>query len=303
MDALIRMPDKGLARVSAANAGGLAQLEEIMADIAEPLVIADRCRKLMLDGDFPYVGRAPHVDQVRLLATAKRAHGEFLSSFAAVKHAHQVLKDIVVGAPRFPLTHVTASKMLTVLFGAFSRKRADDANSAIKLAACADMFTPVSNIVGVATGLWKPVSTHPVVLALAIKRLFARKVFEPSECELREAMQEAWGRLLTLADRSEEWIKAVARADEIIFELDRPAWQMDYANVGSSVPLMMQDELGEDDAPTQTPRWRALNELWEARYAIEEAAELARLVEAESKHRRIAACKPPVAKRTKRGEG
>jgi hypothetical protein len=58
------------------------------------------------------------------------------------------------------------------------------------------------------------------------------------------------------------------------------------------------EEPGDDEAPS--PRWRALNDLWESKAAAEEAAEL---VEASEGQPRIAACGTPPAKRTRKPKG
>ena len=62
---------------------------------------------------------------------------------------------------------------------------------------------------------------------------------------------------------------------------------------------LLDEEPGEDDEPS--PRWRALNELWEAELEAEEAAEL---VEASEGQPRIAACEASAPKkRTRKPKG
>jgi hypothetical protein len=107
---------------------------------------------------------------------------------------------------------------------------------------------------------------------------------------------------------TKEFIEAVDKVDAIVFAFDRPAWNASYARVSSQVPLAMQgrledQEFGEDEhgnpiAPS--PRWLALNDLWEAKLEAEEAAEL---VEASESHQaRIAACGMTPAKRTRKAK-
>jgi hypothetical protein len=154
--------------------------------------------------------------------------------------------------------------------------------------------------------LWKPVSKHPVVLALAIKRLIAKSKCVPSPSELRETMELVLERLGSLGGAAQRYIEAVQEADKIVFALDRAAWTAMYASAGinSQVPLAMQgrledEEPGEDEHgnPIASPRWRALNDVWEAKLEAEEAAEL---VEASESQPRIAACDVPPAKRTRK---
>jgi hypothetical protein len=164
------------------------------------------------------------------------------------------------------------------------------------LASCADLFNPVSDAVGIATGLWKPAPKHPLALAIAIKQLIATSVFSPSPSELREAMKLAQGKVDVLASYAGQWLQLLERADAIVFEFDRPTWDAAYANVDSKVPLALHGQLIEtDDGPEfpLSPRWRALNELWEAKHAAEEMVTNARL----------AACKTKRVKRTKQPGG
>jgi hypothetical protein len=58
------------------------------------------------------------------------------------------------------------------------------------------LFDPTINSIADSTGLWKPVPRHPAVVALAIRKLMAEKVFEPTQSELADACREAGGRML-----------------------------------------------------------------------------------------------------------
>jgi hypothetical protein len=149
--------------------------------------------------------------------------------------------------------------------------------------------------------LWKPISKHPLVLALAIKRLIATSVFSPSPSELRDAMKLAKEKLSALGGYAGQFLALVNKADEIIFTFDRPTWDAAYADVRSEIPLQMQGLLFEEEPCTDddgnaippSPRWQALNELWETKHEAEEAAGL---IEGP----RIAACNAAPAKRTRK---
>ena len=126
------------------------------------------------------------------------------------------------------------------------------------------------------------VPTHPLVLALAIKQLMAEKTFEPAESELRAALEKVEQRLTLHRSYLSGWLGRLERADEIVFTFDRPAWDRAYANVHSDVPRQMRARLFEDGPgePNEdgneippSPRWQALNDLWETKLAAEEAAE------------------------------
>jgi hypothetical protein len=284
MDTLMKMPGKGLAR-TAVKAAGSTLINDTLAHHAEPLRIADECRRQLQQGVDTYLGGERGELEAKFLDRAKVIHSRLLRDVAMVDAAHSQLLSVLIPPFRFPLTHVQATAMLGVLFGTLSKKRADDENSAMLLASCADLFNPVSDAVGIATGLWKPAPKHPLALAIAIKQLIATSVFSPSPSELREAMKLAQGKVDVLASYAGQWLQLLERADAIVFEFDRPTWDAAYANVDSKVPLALHGQL--------SPRWRALNELWEAKHAAEEMVTNARL----------AACKTKRVKRTKQPGG
>jgi hypothetical protein len=165
--------------------------------------------------------------------------------------------------------------MLSVLFGALSKRKADDAdgNPSMMLAACTDMFSPMNDVIGETTGLWKPVCKHPIILALAVKKLIATSLFMPSPNELREAIAEVKRTISVRASWLGEFLSWVGTADRLLFEFDRPAWEAAYAKVGSSVAQAMRnlvnDGPGEDAPPS--PRWQALNAICKAKCKAEQA--------------------------------
>jgi hypothetical protein len=189
--------------------------------------------------------------------------------------------------------------MLHYLFGAMGKRRNDEA--AAKLLACADIFSPASNALASALGMWKPVPGHPVILAITIKQLMAEKTFEPSEAELREALGKVKQRLLAHQHYVDQWLNKVDRADEIVFAFDRVAWDAAYARIDSKVPLLMRehaefggegpcedlDENGNPEYPA-SPRWQALDDLVKAKTAIPKS------------NPRQAACEAKPAKRTRK---
>jgi hypothetical protein len=169
-----------------------------------------------------------------------------------------------------------AIKMLSVLFGALSKRKADasDENAAMLLAATADMFDPVSRSIGATTGLWKSIPAHPVVLALAIKQMLAKQVFQPAPAEVLEAMERARERIGYLMGWTLQALQLACRADAIVFEFDRPAWDATYTGIGSEVAQAILDQLDgeapgeDDDGPVPgSPRWLALDALRQAKAA------------------------------------
>lgn len=291
---IIEAPGKGLARRSPKKgAKGLALINATVADIAQPLTIADQCRSPgidtyladdVADGDFT----VSCIDRASLLKQAKRVRTHLLRDLADVKAAHNSLFRVTFASEK--VSYEIAVGMLSALYGALSKKKSDDENSGALMEASADLFNPVTDVVGRASGLWKPVSKHPAILALAIKRLLATQVFTPSPSELIEAMKHVEDRLGCLEHYANQWLESLYRADDIVFTFDRPAWEAAYANVSSKIVRMMQERLcgeepGEDDdgnpiAPSQ--RWQALDDLIKAKEAPQ----------------RVAACKKSPAKRT-----
>jgi hypothetical protein len=308
MDALVEMPGTGLARPS--PKGALAALiNTTLTDVADMMVVADRCRGLWTnapdhnsylgDDARTYLGFVP---EARFLDRAKSVLG-YLWHLPAVDVAYGKLLDILDPSSDDEVTHAMATKMLSVLFGALAKKKADtaDENPAMLMAACADIFHPMNDVIGETTGLWKPVCKHPIVLALAIKKLIATQKWSPTPSELREAMKEVQGHIQTRADWLCTFVDWMGKAEKIVFEFDRPAWEAACARHDSGVVLSLRDlrndgpsedtdENGNPEFPP-SPRWQALDDLAKAKLAAEEAAESTP---------RIAACKTTVGKRTRK---
>jgi hypothetical protein len=304
MDSLVRRPGKDLARSPSSRVAGLALINEELAHLAPAMATADLCRWRLDTGDHTYLGCERSLE-AKFLDRAKALHSRWLPDYAEAEAAHRQLEAIVSWYPREPITHTTATKMLAVLLGTLSKRKADDDNAAMLLASCADLFNPTNDTIGSSSRLWKPVSKHPVVLALAVKRLIATSKFMPAPSELRDTMNLVVEKLSSLGGRTQMFIETVEKADAIVFTFDRPAWNASYARASTQVPRAMQGRLedqepGEDEhgnpiAPS--PRWLALNALWEAKLVAEEAAEH---VEASESQARIAACNAAPAKRTRK---
>jgi hypothetical protein len=272
---------------------GLAMINKLLtAELVEATVRADRFRnQVQTEGHVYPLDHSP-------------MHRSWLPHIVEAVEARDVIQDLTF--PRFELSQADASAMLHYLFGAMGKRRNDEA--AAKLMACIDIFSPASNALGSALGLWESAPTHPVILAIAIKQLMAAKTFEPAETELREALATVNQRMKMLSFWVGEWLKRLDDADERVFRENEPAWRETYANVTSKVPLWMAEQCelagegpcedtDENGNPefSPSPRWQALNALWETKHEAEQAAERA----AESKAR-IAACEMKPAKRTRK---
>jgi hypothetical protein len=159
-------------------------------------------------------------------------------------------------------------QMVSYLFAAIGKSKKDEENLMLLFAAT-EMFSPMDATIGSVTGLWKPISRHPLILALAVKKLINTAKFT-SCAELREAMEEVHQKL-----RHQEWAmesikEQIEEADEIMFERDREAWAAAYRNADPAVAIEMREHLlfdegpGEEDDGTAiepSSRWAALNEI------------------------------------------
>jgi hypothetical protein len=233
----------------------------------------------------------------------KRVHREWLAELCAADSAYSSLYGIA--HPRASLTATEAGAMLSYLFTVMGKRKTEEA--AVKLHACVDLFNPASNDIAQALGLWKPVPTHPLVLALAIKKLLAEKIFEPSESELREALTAVEQKLRAQRRWVGIWLDQFDDADAMVFAQDRAAWDAAYAGFGSDVAGAMATRLeyrkdkGRQDIngnPTAL-RYEAINEIWERKFEAEEAA-AALEQQAASNVVEIAACARPSPKRTRK---
>src|SRR5262249_39027868 len=131
-----------------ANAG-LALINRVFdADIVRAMVNAGRFSRQVQDAEKVHLEQ----DQVRHL------HRSWLPNVARADEAYELLSGIV-RAGGLMLTPADASAMLQYLFGAMGKRRNDE--TAAKLMACVDIFSPASNALGPALGLWESAPTHP----------------------------------------------------------------------------------------------------------------------------------------------
>ena len=229
---------------------------------AEPMQIAKGC---LLDqiGNVRPNDRRLRADQ--LLANARHNHRWMLPHAAKVRATVAALRPII-SPHAIPISREIAIRMLVVLRPLI---RKDDAKAVLE--SCAAMFAPGVDIIGTATGLWKPISRHPVIVALALLKLKNEKVFA-SQAELRAAMQESEASIKSLVSSADEWMKLLADSDRIVFAHDRAGWNAAYANARSETISAMlvyvemdEDASEDDDDEAISPRWNALNELRQAK--------------------------------------
>ncbi|WP_354130425.1 MULTISPECIES: hypothetical protein [unclassified Bradyrhizobium] len=225
--------------------------------VHSPLAVAGQCRN-ELRGGLERVSEGLHRYD---LPAAKANHAKMLQRAALVRQAHVALLAVayphIVRTPT--ITPEIALAMVSVLFRGVGRAKGVEANALI--ASCVAMFNPHCDIVGGATELWTPVSSHPVVLALAVQKLQFNTVFT-STAELRSAMQEARSSVVWLVQAAERWLDLLRNSDRVLFEHDRAAWDLAYANMGADAVGAMQEAAdaayeGVDDPP----RWHALEAL------------------------------------------
>jgi hypothetical protein len=236
MGELTKTPTRALTVPRSKGGSGLALINRTLSKFAEPLQMLSWCQAEM-DHAHVYLGDDEPGD-ARYLAPARHVLNQQLRHYASACAAATALRDIVADRPSLQISQASAVKMLGALIGALSKQKNPSAeDTATLLLSCADMFDPVSNAVAATTGFWKSVGTHPLLRALATKRLLAKQKWTLAPSELREEMEWVRDSLdKRLRFWVEPWIAMVERADRIVFEHDRAAWQHAYHAVPSSVP-------------------------------------------------------------------
>jgi hypothetical protein len=294
---------------------GVALIRQHLSDdVVEHFHRAAVCGDQISRGDIDWLGRIGMGAAHDYIERAKASYYAKLPDAGRVYSAADFLGDLRGHPWDDPVDRDEASAMLHFLFSLAPGKRDDDERM-LKLVACTEMFSPSNNLLGEATGLWKPVPQQPILLALAIKHLQATQTFEPSEPELRAAIATASRNAKRLEHNANEWLKRLRESDALMFKNDRPAWEAVYATVRSDVVLAMY----EDDEPPRghadAPHWNALNAIWEAKYEAEEQAaalereaedKAAALIEHDEQTNNtgaLAACKQSSAKRTHKPKG
>ena len=225
--------------------------------------------------------------EAKFLDRAKELRRTRLPFAAEVRRAVETMWAIVCEEGE-PINHNGAIAMLTILFSSFQKRKLDN-SATIKLHMCADMFDPINDDIGMATGLWRPINKHPVILALAVKRLIATETFEPMPNELRNAIRLVAEKLHDRLRHAQAWLDDLAQAERIIFEFDRKAWANSHRSTfeieqARAISLRFED----GDERREKARMAALDK-------IEKRLLLGRLQAAPA---RIAACEAKQAKLT-----
>jgi hypothetical protein len=297
MGAIIRRPSGTLAKIGKNN--GLATINETLAAFLEPLTAAARYRR-----EWEYGGRS--IGTVcfpdgqpgpRSIDEARKIHGRWLREYPQLEAAESALFGVMMPIGPQQIDPSGAARMVTTLFAAIGMRK-NDAENAMLLASAVEMFSPIDGLIGGATGLWEPVASHPLVLALAVKQLIASAKFT-SCAELREAMAQVRHTIGVKHWNLEYLTGVIERSDGILFEHDRPTWEAHYEKVSSAVAramLPVSERPDYDDDGTLlpgSPRWAAINNLVETKEAAEQLALPAR----------EAACRARPAKRTRKPRG
>lgn len=201
-----------------------------------------------------------------------RVHPHFLAAMPKMAAARNMLWQ--VEGEREKIDRATALAMLHVLFASIGKRKGDE-DSAILLAAAADMFNPVNHHLCDVTGV-KPLNRHPLILALAVKRIVSTAKWT-SCAELAEAMEYVTHFIRISTWALEFMVDAIEDADEIVFERDRAAWEETHAKVPVAVNRWLLEDFWNHDGPfvdddverPGSPRWEALKALTEAKGAAD----------------------------------
>jgi hypothetical protein len=314
MNAIIRKPGSGLARPVSSKGNDIALVNETIMEFTAPLkvsknFIAEWCTVsghsigtvCLPKGRIETPSKFPG-----LLDEATRIHRYWLRHYAEIEAVSAILLEVLVPLNR-EVDHATAVRMVGALFAALGKKKSSDENETLLLA-CADMFSPLSETIATVTGLWKPVDRHPLILALAVKQLITCSVFT-SAAELCGSMAKVRKTIEWHVGSMQYLSNIVERADQIVFDGDRAAWNAAHAAAGNSAEVVAEmqkwwclDEEGyEDDdgnAVPPSPRWQAFADLIKAKSSEHCSLEKAKAAVVKLPPRR-AACTTKPAKRTR----
>jgi hypothetical protein len=156
------------------------------------------------------------------LFKAKRRREVMLPRAVQVRQAYDVLSTICEGGQNIDAS--IALKMLSVLQRVLIKKKDDP----VTLMAFAGLFDQEIDDLGVSLSLWKGVPRHPVVVALAIQRLFHNQVFAPAPAELCSACRTVANRLKDKCRQALWWLNDLSRADIDLFKEAPDEWASLY---------------------------------------------------------------------------
>jgi hypothetical protein len=190
----------------------------------------------------------------QLVATAelhasKLIHGTWSQRFLDVRSAFDVLADIVKGDHKIDAQ--TALKMIAPALRVMTKKKDDP----VVLMSFAMLFDPVIDAVGVGLSLWKEVPKHPVVLALAIQRLFHKQVFQPAPSELIDECHLVAGWLKHYHSKTWDWLQQLSNADACLFEHAREEWNNAYTTPEQLAAAPINLTLVRDEAEIKERKW------------------------------------------------
>jgi hypothetical protein len=291
---------KGRALAKGAGNAGLMLMNQTVEQFAPALRVAQRYRPHWESaiGPIGIVGVPRNVD------VAKQIHQSFLAALPVMDATCSTLERVQRANER--MDRASAMLMLNVLFAAIGKRKSDDENATL-LAAAADMFNPANDVLANiklasqsddSPWVRKPIYQHPLVLAIAVKKLIETAKFT-SCAELREAMADVSNSIGVKIWHLGYMTQRIDDADEMLFERDRASWDQMHARVDAAVERTMLRELLSEEGPSNdtdengnpefppSPRWLALEEMLKAK---------------EASKQREAACRTTPAKRTRKAK-
>ncbi len=192
------------------------------------------------------------------LASARIVRAVLLPNLQSIDAAWRDLADMTTSdRPDEAVTEPQALRMLAGLYGALAKRQTDARDGAALLQVTAEMFsetdTALARVINV-----EPLPRHPVVLALAVKKLIATKVFAPAPSELRKALLEVRNRIVRLRCDVSPVLEMARAAERLVFQQDREGWRLPY--VSGDVPSIVAVEL-VDYGDGQESWWSAVEAL------------------------------------------
>lgn len=166
--------------------------------------------------DTDSVARATAGVRLSAIDDAKKVH-QILSPVAVqITQAIKQFESIIKPDPKDEIDPTLAAAMVKGLFNAIVGKKKSEEDQ-VKQEACTAMFNPMIAAIGVATGSWREVPRHPVVLSLAINSMiYKTQVFSPAPLELAQACRREHAQLCKQLGYMQTLIEDLDRAQEIL---------------------------------------------------------------------------------------
>ena len=169
-----------------------------------------------------------------------------------ITQAIEQFESIIKPDPKDEVDPTLAAAMVKGLFNAIVGKKKSEEDQ-VKQEACIAMFNPVIGAIGVATGSWREVPRHPVVLSLAINSMiYKTQIYSPAPLELAQACRREHAQLCKQLGYMQNLIEDLDRAQQILFDHvgdEDLATMREIINKNGCAPLTAADVQVDEPVP------------------------------------------------------